>query len=137
MNEEEKLKELDEKNKKALNELYDKETIEESNQMFDRMTEEELSEIQSKAHNILVLLKEAHETKDPASMQSQKLVQKHKEWLAYTWPEYSVDLHRGLGEHYATDEGLVKYYDDFAGQGAAEFFKVAIVAYTENNSDPF
>ena len=133
----ERLKEQDEKNKAALKELYDKEIVEASNQMFDQMTEDQLVEVQKKAQVLLGLLKKAHETGDPSSEQATQLVQKHKEWLAYTWPTYSVDLHRGLGEHYATDEGLVQYYDVAAGKGAATFFKEAIYRFTETHRDSF
>lgn len=44
----ERLKEQDEKNKAALKELYDKEIVEASNQMFDQMTEDQLVEVQKK-----------------------------------------------------------------------------------------
>lgn len=130
MTDQEKLKEKEEKNAQALNELYDEETIQKSNQMFERMSEEELEELQEKAKNILVLLKIAHETGNPESEQSHELAVKHREWLGYTWPEYSKELHRGLADLYATDEGLIVYYEDAAGKGAADFFRQAIWAYT-------
>lgn len=125
------LKENDERYEKELKELYDEETIRKSNDKFERLTEDQMEEMQSTAKQILVDLKEAKETKNPAGKKAQQLAQLHREWLDYTWPEYTKTAHRGLADLYVSDPRFIQYYDEVAGEGAAEFFRKAIYVYTE------
>lgn len=127
----EQLKENNERYEKELKELYDEETIRKSNEKFENMTEDEMETFQLIAKQILEELKVARETKDPAGEKSQALAAKHREWLDYTWPSYTKEAHRGLADLYVSDPRFIQYYDDVAGEGAAEFFRQAIYVYTE------
>lgn len=57
-----------------------------------------------------------------------KLVMKHKEWLMYSWSNYSEEAHAGLAEMYVADERFQAYYDK-VGVGAAELLRDAILIF--------
>src|SRR5690625_51706 len=88
------VQENEEKFGKELEELYDEEMIQESNRMYESLTEEEMENLQKTAKQILEDLKEAHETGDPAGEKAQNVVKMHREWLKYTWPTYTKEMHR-------------------------------------------
>ena len=123
----------EDKNMHEVESPYNEEVIEESNNKYDSLSEEEIEEVQDKAKQILDDLKKAYETGDPSSELAMDVAQAHKEWLNYTLSSYSKGLHRGLADTYIADKQVMKYYDDIAGEGAAHFFREAIYEFTNEN----
>lgn len=109
-----------------IREKYGKDTIEKANKKFANLTEEQYSQLQTMAAQILTDLQVAMKTNDPSGEEAQAVAALHKEWLAFTWPSYSKEAHRGLAEMYVMDERFTKYYDEPAGEGAAQFLRDAI-----------
>jgi len=75
-------------------------------------------------------LKEAFATGDPAGELGQKTAALHKEWLSYSWKEYSKEAHAGLANMYVDDERFTAYYDK-EQPGLAQFLRDAILIYTK------
>ncbi|MFR4894611.1 MAG: TipAS antibiotic-recognition domain-containing protein [Blautia hansenii] len=49
----------------------------------------------------------------------------HKNWLGYTWKEYSAQAHKGLAAIYTADSRFQEYYDR-EQKGCAEFLIKAV-----------
>lgn len=71
------------------------------------------------------LLLAAVQTQDIHSSEAKELVEKHREWLMYTWASYTPDAHRGLADMYIADERFATYYNDSVS-GGAQFLHDAI-----------
>lgn len=128
-------KELIEKNEaqygEEIREKYSNETVENSNQKFAGLSQEEYEHMQQLSTQILEDLKAAMQTKNPESEEALQVAELHKEWLTITWPSYSKEAHRGLAQMYVDDPRFTKYYDEPAGKGAAEFLRDAVFSYTK------
>ncbi|MBM6614654.1 MerR family transcriptional regulator [Desemzia sp. RIT804] len=126
-------KELIEKNEtqygEEVREKYGTETVEKSNKKFASLSKEEYEHMQQLAAQILEDLKTAMQTKNSNSEEALKVAALHKEWLTFTWPTYSKEAHKGLAQMYVDDPRFTKYYDEPAGEGAAEFLRDAVFNY--------
>lgn len=112
-----------------IRETYANETVEKANRKFAGLSQEDYKKMQNLAATILVDLKTAMQTNDSASEEAIHVAQLHKEWLRFTWPNYSKEAHRGLAQMYVDDPRFTSYYDEPAGNGAAEFLRDAIFNY--------
>lgn len=124
-----KQKQLEENEVKYGNEIrekYGKDTIEKANKKFANLNEDQYDKLQAMATQILTDLQIAMKTNDPSGEEAQAVAALHKEWLAFTWPSYSKEAHRGLADMYVMDERFTNYYDEPAGEGAAQFLRDAI-----------
>lgn len=113
---------------KEIREKYGDETVDASNAKLRGMSQEDYQAMAVLGEEILSLLEKAYETGDPASDVAQKLAAKHKEWLMYSWPNYSKEAHAGLAEMYVADERFTAYYDKNV-KGGTEFLRDAILIY--------
>ncbi|USK68367.1 MerR family transcriptional regulator [Peribacillus asahii] len=113
---------------KEIREKYGDETVDASNAKLRGMSQEDYRAMAVLGEEILSLLEKAYETGDPASDVAQKLAAKHKEWLMYSWPNYSKEAHAGLAEMYVADERFTAYYDKNV-KGGTEFLRDAILIY--------
>ncbi|MPM27989.1 HTH-type transcriptional activator mta [bioreactor metagenome] len=127
-----KQKLVEDNEKKYGNEIrgkYGNDTIEKSNKMFKDMTEEKYEEMVRIGEKVEEVLVEAFKTGDPAGELAQKAAELHKQWLSFTWPQYSKEAHAGLAEMYVADERFTAYYDK-KQPGTAQFLRDAILIYT-------
>ncbi|MFJ8265498.1 MerR family transcriptional regulator [Peribacillus asahii] len=113
---------------KEIREKYGDETVDASNAKLRGMSQEDYQAMAVLGEEILSLLERAYETGDPASDVAQELAAKHKEWLMYSWPNYSKEAHAGLAEMYVADERFTAYYDKNV-KGGTEFLRDAILIY--------
>ena len=73
-----------------------------------------------------VKLEEAVRNKElPESETGHRIVLLHKDWLGYTWKEYSAQAHKGLASMYIADERFLAYYDKNI-KGCGEFLVKAV-----------
>lgn len=124
--------ENEEKYGKEIREKYGEDTVNKSNAKMMNMTEEEYAEFERLSLAVNETLKEAFATGDPAGELAQKAADLHKQWLCYTWPQYSKEAHAGLAQMYVDDERFTAYYDK-EQPGTAEFLRDAIFIYTGMN----
>lgn len=108
-------KEQVEKNEKSygqeIREKYGKETVEKSYQKFLNLTKEELQTMEALQADLFQQLKVVVETKDVTSAAGKKAYEDHRDWLSYTWPNYSFAAHKGLVDMYLVDERFKAYYE--------------------------
>lgn len=108
---------------------YGTERVEASNKQFASLTQEQYEAMQSTAAEIGARLQAAvHAGLAPAGEEGRAIAALHRDWLGYTWPSYSVEAHRGLGDMYLADERFTAYYDKET-PGCAQFLRDAIYAY--------
>lgn len=127
-----KKKLVDENEKKYGDEIrkkYGDETVNASNEKFMNMTKEKYDEFIKLEEMILDTLEAAMKTGDPAGELAQKACEMHKEWLLFTWKDYSKEAHAGLAEMYVCDVRFTEYYDEIR-PGMAKFFRDALLIYT-------
>ena len=68
---------------------------------------------------------------DPDSDTGRSIAAMHKEWLSFTLPQYTPQIHAGIAMMYTADERFTAYYDKTV-PGCAAFLRDAILAYTNN-----
>ena len=107
---------------------YDEDFYAKSQQKFKNMSKWQFERSRELEQEIIELLK----VLVPQGVVDERLelVKKHHEWLMFYWPSYSKEAHVGLGEMYVSDERFKQYYDKHI-EGAAQYLKEAIIAYTQ------
>lgn len=105
---------------KEIREKYGEEAIEASNQKWLNLSETDFNRMKLAEKELIEALKVVMTTKDVHSPEAETVFLKHKEWLSYTSPTYSAEMHRGLGQMYVADERFAVYYNERAGALAAE-----------------
>ena len=78
---------------------------------------------------MITALKEVIQTDDLDSKAAQLVYEKHKEWLSFTLPRYSKEVHVGLGQMYVIDERFAQYYKDKVGVECAQLLCEIIKKY--------
>lgn len=117
---------------KEIREKYGDDTVNESNRKMMNLSREEYDKMEEVGNLILTTLKEAYATGNPAGELAQKAAALHKEWLSYTWKEYSKEAHAGLANMYVEDDRFKAYYDK-EQPGCAEFLRDAILIFTKED----
>lgn len=110
---------------KEVREKYGDEAAEQSNAKLLNLSEEQYHQMQETEKEMFACLKQAMEIGDPASEPARKAAAKHKEWLSFTWPQYSKEAHANLVDMYVADERFTAYYDRH-GSGTAQFLRDAV-----------
>lgn len=93
------------------------------------MSKEQYEEFEKLGIKLMDTLKDAFKTKDSSSELAQKSADLHRQWLTYSWSEYSKEAHAGLAQMYVDDERFTAYYDKDQ-PGLAAFLRDAIFIYT-------
>ncbi len=114
---------------KEIRAKYGDKEIDQSNKILRGLTEEQYKQLEELSDDIMVKLKEAFKTGNPAGELGQQVANLHKEWLGYSWPSYTKEAHAGLAQMYVDDERFTAYYDKDQ-PGLAVFLRDAIFIYT-------
>lgn len=110
---------------------YGNEAMEDSNQRILGLSQADYERFQDLGKEILRQLEEAVRAGDaPESETGRRVMMLHKDWLGYTWKEYSAQAHRGLAQLYMMDERYQAYYDRNV-KGCAEFLVNAVKYWIE------
>ena len=67
----------------------------------------------------------------PDSETGRNIAAMHKEWLSFTLPQYTPQIHAGIAMMYTADQRFTVYYDK-AAPGCAAFLREAILSFTNN-----
>lgn len=113
---------------KEVREKYGEDVVDASNQKLKGMTWEQHDRMQELSRQLNETLREAIKDGDPAGAKAQETCRLHKEWLSFSWPQYSKEAHLGLANMYVEDPRFRKYYEDIA-EGGAEFLREALKIY--------
>lgn len=110
--------------------MHGDKTVDESNAKLMHLTKEQYDAMQTLGEAINTALCAAVQASEvPSGQEGTRIAQMHKEWLAFTWPKYSAEAHRGLAQMYTADERFTAYYDK-EQPGCAQFLCDAIQAAT-------
>lgn len=111
-----------------LREKYGEDTVKESENRFLSLNEEEYREMQELEEKIRMLTEQAvRESADPTGELGKQLCELHREWLSFSWKQYSKQAHLGLVQMYVADPRFTEYYDRNLC-GCAQFLRDAVVA---------
>lgn len=110
---------------------YGNDTVNASNAKMMNMTKEQYDAFTALGEELNETLRGAVATGDPQGELAQKAAGLHKQWLTFTWPQYSAEAHRGLVQMYVDDERFTAYYEAIAPGGAA-FLRDAVNIYLNN-----
>jgi DNA-binding transcriptional MerR regulator len=125
------IRENEEKYGAESREKYGDKRVDESNAKMMNLTKEQFDVMQKLAGEIVSQLEQAvKQNADPAGEAGKHLAQMHKEWLSFTWKEYSREAHLGLAQMYVDDGRFTKYYDSRV-KGCAAFLRDAVAAYVK------
>lgn len=127
-----KQKMIDDNEKKYGKEIrakYGNEKVNQANEKIKGMSPEQYAEMEKLSQTIMDTLATAMATGDPAGELAQKTADLHRQWLSYTWNDYSKEAHAGLAQMYVDDARFTAYYDQ-KQPGAARFLRDAILIYT-------
>lgn len=109
---------------------YGDETVDQTNAKIGSMTPGQYEERKQLEQKILTELEQAvlnHDTPDRET--GKHLATLHRQWLSYTWSQYSPAAHKGLAQMYVCDERFTAYYDRNV-PGCATFLRDAILFHT-------
>ncbi|GGP13001.1 MerR family transcriptional regulator [Oceanobacillus neutriphilus] len=115
-----------------IREKYGKETIDKSNEKFMNLSEADFQEMQRIEEALFAKMDQLAKTKDLNAPEAEEVYELHKEWLMYSWPNYSAEAHKGLVQMYLADERFAKYYNDRAGKEIVSLLHDAVVKYAED-----
>ncbi|WP_430601938.1 hypothetical protein IGJ02_002100 [Enterococcus sp. DIV0724b] len=124
-----KLQENEQTYGKEIREKYGEETIKASNQKWLNLSEEDFKGMELTEKEMFEALKIVMKNNDYHSQEAETVFLKHKEWLSYTSPVYSAELHKSLGQMYVGDERFASYYNERAGESAAQTLNKIIQAF--------
>lgn len=111
---------------KEAREKYGEEAVDEANQKIMGLSEADYERFKNLEKEVLRQLEEAVRNKElPESETGHRIVLLHKDWLGYTWKEYSAQAHKGLASMYMADERFLAYYDKNL-KGCGEFLVKAV-----------
>ncbi|WP_143463780.1 MerR family transcriptional regulator [Levilactobacillus enshiensis] len=106
---------------------YGKAAVDASQQRFSQLTEADYQAMQATEKDLLAALKVVTTTGDYASPTAQQVYRLHRQWLCFTWNNYSVAAHQGLAQLYLSDDRFAKYYNQRTGCANATAALVACI----------
>ncbi|MGN8982215.1 MerR family transcriptional regulator [Enterococcus villorum] len=110
---------------------YGNHTIDESNKKWQNMEESTFKEMKATEKQLLIDLSTYLNNQTDQKL-ADRIFETHKKWLSFTWPTYSSEAHRGLGQMYVADERFTSYYDDRCAKGAAKALHSIIQTHTSS-----
>jgi len=114
---------------KEAREKYGDEAVNESNRKLLNLTEEQWERYQALENEILQRLEQAVKNAlAPESEEGKTICALHKEWLGFSWKQYSPQAHKGLAMMYVADERFTAYYDRNV-TGCAAWLSAAIQSW--------
>ncbi len=114
---------------KEIREKYGDDVVDQSNQRLKNMTKEQHDAMVRLDQEVLETFYQAYQIGDPASELAQKAADLHRQWLSFSWSQYSKEAHAGLAQMYVDDPRFTEYYDKKQA-GMTKFIRDAIHIYT-------
>ncbi|WP_407888303.1 MerR family transcriptional regulator [Levilactobacillus sp. N40-8-2] len=106
---------------------YGQEKVTASQKKFAGLSETNYQAMQAMEAKLMTTLKEVATTGDLASDAAREVYDLHRQWLCFTWNNYSAEAHRGLAQMYLDDDRFAQYYNDRVGLDNATETLVAII----------
>lgn len=116
---------------KEIREKYGDEEIRQANLKYGNLTEIQFDQMKTLEKQMIADLNKLVLVPEMDSKLAKKIYQEHRDWLGFSWPNYSKEAHRGLVQMYVNDRRFAKYYDNKAGQPVTELLKKVVDFYTK------
>lgn len=110
---------------------YGTDAVDEANQKFGQLDEEEFKQMTTLENQMILDLIELKKKPDLESPLAEKIYQEHRDWLKFTWPKYTKQAHRGLVDMYVNDERFANYYNQKARQQVVQLLHDVVYQYTK------
>lgn len=107
---------------------YGEATVAQANAKYADLDQAGYQRMQAVEADLIAALKAALKNATLTSENATKIYELHRQWLSFTWPHYTVAMHRGLAATYLADERFTAYYDQRAGIGATKLLVESIQA---------
>lgn len=115
-----------------IREKYGEETIEKSNEKFMNLSEADFQKMGRIEDELFAKLEQLTETKDLDTSEAKEVYELHKQWLMYSWPNYSAEAHKGLAQMYIADERFAKHYNSRTRKEVVSLLHDAIAKYAKD-----
>lgn len=106
---------------------YGDEAVTASQHQFANLSAADYQRMQATEQQLLIALKTVAISGDLASDTARQVYQLHRDWLCFTWNNYTPAAHRGLAQQYLADERFASYYNDRVGLANATATLVAVI----------
>ena len=115
---------------KEIREKYGNEAVDQSNAKVLSMSSGDHARWQALGDEILSALSAAVQAGEaPAGAEGRRIAELHRQWLSFSWANYTPQAHAGVAQMYVADPRFTAYYDK-EQPGCAAFLRDAILAYT-------
>lgn len=111
---------------------YGEETIEKSNKKFMNLSKTDFQKMQEVEDELFEKLDQLAISQDLTSQEAKEVYGLHKQWLMYSWPNYSAEAHKGLVDMYLADKRFADYYNHRAGKDVASLLHDAVIKYAKD-----
>lgn len=108
-------------------ERYGTTAFDDSQQKFAHLSAADYQAMQTTEQQLFAALKTVALSGDLASATAQRVYQLHRQWLCFTWNNYTAVAHRGLVNLYTADERFAAYYNEHVGLPNATRTLAAII----------
>ncbi|WP_057002666.1 MerR family transcriptional regulator [Agrilactobacillus composti] len=112
-----------------LRDKYGDTTVTQANAKFAGLTPQDYEAMQQTEQALLTALKTVIANKTIASPEAKQVFNLHRQWLQYTLPAYSAEIHQGLAQMYTADPRFSQYYADKTGSSNAAAVLAAIIKH--------
>ena len=106
---------------------YGQETVDASQHQFANLSAADYQAMQATEQALFTQLKTVVTTQDLTSPAAQAVYTLHRQWLCFTWNNYSAEAHRGLAQLYRDDPRFANYYNERVGVANAATTLVAVI----------
>ncbi|GEO67602.1 MerR family transcriptional regulator [Levilactobacillus spicheri] len=106
---------------------YGNAAVTSSQQKFAQLSAADYQAMQAVEADLLTQLTQVTQTQDLTSPAAKRVFQLHRQWLCFTWNNYTPAQHRGLAQLYLADDRFQDYYRQKTGQEAAGRTLAAII----------
>lgn len=106
---------------------YGNDAVTSSQQRFANLTAADYQAMQAIEADLITTLATVARSGDLGTAQAHRVYQLHRDWLCFTWNNYSAAQHRGLAQLYRDDSRFQDYYNQKTGQADAGTTLAAII----------
>ncbi|WP_083089653.1 MerR family transcriptional regulator [Clostridium septicum] len=125
------IEEFKKKYEKEVREKYPKKIVDECNKKTNKYNKDDWKKIQDNADEIFNSLAKLMDS-NPSCEEVQNLIEEYRNHITSNFYQCTIEIYRGLGELYVTDERFIKFYDKYK-KDLANFIKEAIDIYCNKN----
>lgn len=108
---------------------YGQAAVTASQQRFAHLSAADYQAMQTIEQHLLTDLAQVAQTQDTTGPIAQRIFTAHKDWLCFTWNNYTTAQHRGLAQLYRADPRFQAYYDRKTNQPNAGVTLAAIIEH--------